>query len=519
MSGEPSKRVIRIDAGALRSPMDTPQGFLRVDGYAGRCGIYEYMNDDGTIRRELRTPEELFRQAALDGFEGAPVTDGHPTEPVTRDNVTRYEVGTSTAARRDGDNVATSMVIKRGDTIAKVKSGRGVQLSPGYALDLDMKSGKDSRYGYPGNPEGRYDAVQRNIEINHLALVDQARGGPSMKLRLDEKEHTVTAYRMDGHSVATIANDEELSAEQRNKLRDSQFAYPEAGKLPINDRTHIVAAMGGHGLGATDFGEHPGAKKRAFHKIVAAAKAHGIDTEGFEKAHGGHLDNDGPMPEGGYDSDNYDKRGSMSTKDNPVMTNTDALKALEAQRINLDADVRRLTEENASLKLRADTAEGKLAEVEKNTNVLRAELQAAKMASETAAVQRERTRADAAEASLETLRKTRAQEVRDRVKLERACAPSLGDGFRMDTLSDRDLMCATLKRLDAHADVSTAVPDGVIIGRFQAAVERRDENARSLATVSTVMDTTKHEDARAKADRESRNAWKAELPNAKYKNG
>lgn len=499
------------------------------------------MNDDGTIRRELRPPEEVFKAKALDGFDGAPCTDGHPLVPVTRDNVRQYEVGSSSAGRRDGDNVLTPMTLKDAAIISKVnlarKEGRPVQLSPGYALDLEMTPGADKRYAYPGNPDGRYDAIQRNIEINHLAvLADRgvyARGGAKMKVRLDGVDHSVRAYRMDGFEVGTLVLDEELSAEQRNKLRDAQFAYPEAGKLPINDENHVRAAMGGHGFTATDFAAHPGAKKTAFHKIVAAAKAHGIDTTHFEEEYGQHLDDmvvvavdpdeSGEMEPVEPGDNNQDKRGSMPTPPtatNPTMTNADALQIVEAARINLDAKVKELSTENAALKLRADTAEGKLGEVQKQIPILQAELAQAKTASETVAVAKERTRADSAETALRELQTRRADDIRARVALERQCAPTLGAAFRMDSLSDRALMCMALKKLDAHADTADSVPEGVIIGRFQAAIERRDANASALAEVSQVMNVNRTEKARQDAQRDNKAEWQKPLPNAtKYSSG
>ncbi len=115
--------------------------------------------------------------------------------------------------------------------------------------------------------------MQRDIEVNHLALVDAARGGSAMKLRLDEREFELRTFHFDGFSTSTLVLDEELDADARNKLRDSQFAFPEEGKLPINDESRVRAAMGGHGFSAgPDFSKHPAARATA-HKIVAAAKA------------------------------------------------------------------------------------------------------------------------------------------------------------------------------------------------------------------------------------------------------
>lgn len=201
-------KAFRIDQGQLRSPVKTPQGFLRVDGYVGRVGIYEYVNRDedakngfgpvGSIRRELRPEEEVFREDVLAGFEGAPLTANHPTQEITANNVRAYEVGTSTtAARRDGSRVAASMVIKDPKIIARVESGELSELSPGYFAEIVKQAGTDKRYASPSNPEGRYDAIQRGIEINHLALVARARGGSDLRLRLDGVDDVAVEQRHD----------------------------------------------------------------------------------------------------------------------------------------------------------------------------------------------------------------------------------------------------------------------------------------------------------------------------------
>ncbi len=196
------KRELRYDRATLRKPKRTPQGFLRVDGHAARCGVLEYRNDDGTVRRELRLPEDVFAADALAGFEGAPLTDGHPNEPVTADNVRQYEIGNVTGpARRDGDLVEVSTMIKAKHVIDGVERGE-TGLSVGYAVDLEESPGEHPQYG-------RYDAIQRNIVINHLAVRVDPRAGTVARLRLD--------------AVDTVAREEitEPEIDHRNNSTES----------------------------------------------------------------------------------------------------------------------------------------------------------------------------------------------------------------------------------------------------------------------------------------------------------
>lgn len=186
------KTELRFDRAQLRKPKRTPQGFIEVDGDIARPGIYEYRRADGTIERELKPPEVLA--ASLAAYDAISITNGHPRDaagelmPVTADNVRAHEVGTVRGpARLENGRAVATLVIKDAKTIRDVEAGRR-ELSPGYEADVEESPGADKRWAYPGNPEGRWDTVQRRVGPNHLALVDYARGGASMRLRMDAAE-------------------------------------------------------------------------------------------------------------------------------------------------------------------------------------------------------------------------------------------------------------------------------------------------------------------------------------------
>lgn len=71
----------------------------------------------------------------------------------------------------------------------------------------------------------------------------------------------------------------ELDTEDRNELRDSQFAYIDKDgerHLPIPDESHVRNAIAR--FNQTDF-DSKAAKKRAAEKILNAAERHGIDVD------------------------------------------------------------------------------------------------------------------------------------------------------------------------------------------------------------------------------------------------
>jgi hypothetical protein len=143
--------------------MDTP--------VVGRIGIQEYLNGDGTIRRELRLPEEVFSKDSLDSFKGKPVTVSHPKRRVTADTAKASRVVGSMLGegRQSGDVVVTDVVIHDSSAIAYAKSGQAQELSLGYTCDSEDGPGI-----WNGQP---YDCIQRNIRVNHLALVKKGRAG------------------------------------------------------------------------------------------------------------------------------------------------------------------------------------------------------------------------------------------------------------------------------------------------------------------------------------------------------
>lgn len=71
----------------------------------------------------------------------------------------------------------------------------------------------------------------------------------------------------------------ELDTEDRNELRDSQFAHTDKDgvrHLPIPDESHVRNAIAR--FNQTDF-DSKAAKKRAAEKILNAAERHGIDVD------------------------------------------------------------------------------------------------------------------------------------------------------------------------------------------------------------------------------------------------
>lgn len=188
----------------------TAEGFIRDTPIVGRAGILLYRNADGTERREYRPPDEAFKADSLASLMGKPITIGHKAF-VTAGNAAQVApIGSVlSAGRQDGDTIRADIVIYNLDTSAR-------ELSCGYTLELDETPGT--------TPEGEhYDAIQRNIVYNHLAICNRGRAG-------------VARLNMDGEQV--IDDDSEQKEEQKmaemTKVRlDSGIEYDCAPEVKV----------------------------------------------------------------------------------------------------------------------------------------------------------------------------------------------------------------------------------------------------------------------------------------------
>lgn len=566
-----SKTVFRYDRGSLRSPKTTPQGFLRVDGYPARTGIYEYRRADGSVQLELRPHEEVMHPDSLASYDAAPITIEHPIDgEVNAENVRRHEVGTvAGAARADGDVVAAELVVKDAKAIKLVRAGKQ-ELSPGSKIELDETPGHDQRYATAKNPTGRYDAVQRKIRVNHLAIVDRARGGSEMRLRMDSAEDVTR-------------DDAVLTAAQRRELPDSDFAVPDREGLPIGDEGHLTAAMARFGqYEFTDNAE----KKAAYGRILRRAKALGVDASGFaakwrldaggeltsvtnghqhlidtcgwdgvqrtsgetscamsEGTDQGHehpwvrmadgsitvgmadghthsvLEMEGIAPGAGYSplpraDAQIDRIGAG--RESHRMDPNEQIRSLKEQLAAAEAKLTPLHTAAANNATRADTAEAGLVTLRSENENLRAQIAAAAVTVETAAVVREKVRADAAEAELRSRDDAMSAAVEARVALERKAAVVMPD-LNMRGIPDRQIVATIVKRLDASQDTGPSVTDAYLTGRMDSLLELHARNARSLTAVSEIVRHQHEEraDSLEEQRRKHRDQWREPLPNSR----
>lgn len=221
-----SKIEQRYDSIPLGETYFTPEGYLIDHPILTRVGIFEYKNPDGSIRRELRLPEEVFAPESLASYKGKPVILTHEAGMIDSDNVQQEQIGTILSeGMQDGDNVRAQIIIH---DARKLDYGLR-ELSLGYSLDLEEVPGE-----WQGQP---YDAIQRNIRVNHLALVEKARAGDSARLNIDgedtqaEKGGNTMSKRKDGLTPEEIAQ----LVEEYKKRKEQRMQGQQPDNQPAAD--------------------------------------------------------------------------------------------------------------------------------------------------------------------------------------------------------------------------------------------------------------------------------------------
>jgi uncharacterized protein len=172
--------VLNLDRYPIVSFDRTPSGMLRVVGTIARVGWLKYLNADGSSRWEYVPTETLFDPDHLDSIGMSPLTFGHPETPVTPANYKEYAVG-STGDRVFADKkrglIEVVHLVADENAIEKVENRKVTQLSMGYNCVTKPRS------------DGNFNQIKRIC--NHIALVEFARGGKELSLKLDGSSRSV----------------------------------------------------------------------------------------------------------------------------------------------------------------------------------------------------------------------------------------------------------------------------------------------------------------------------------------
>lgn len=242
--------VQRYDSVPIRDyHFDDQTGFLYVYRVpiAGAM-VQKYVKSDGSEEMEAKLPEEILSDATVSSANSKPVTDGHHGL-VTKDNSHDLLKGfTASNGHVEGNMLYNDITITDPNLISQIRSGDKRELSIGFETQMDPTSGT-----YNGT---KYDAVQRNIRINHVAVVPKGRAGHEVRLIGDSAEAVeqvepseekgnqmeTRVVRADGQNITVAADDVEkitkLDADNSAKAKqiadlDAQIKKLQAEKAQL----------------------------------------------------------------------------------------------------------------------------------------------------------------------------------------------------------------------------------------------------------------------------------------------
>lgn len=169
----------RYDYGQVTKSETTDEGYLKVWCKAARVGTQLYTRGDGSQVREYRPEDEVARPESLASFGMKAVTMGHPPVLLDSENTKVHQIGHAGSQVRFTDGfVEIALVVTDKDAIERIKRGDAQEVSAGYRVDFDPTPGV--------TPQGEsYDGIQRNIRVNHIAVVPKGRAGRDVRLILD----------------------------------------------------------------------------------------------------------------------------------------------------------------------------------------------------------------------------------------------------------------------------------------------------------------------------------------------
>ena len=229
--------VLRSEMRTDSVPVDehySAEGYFYDNPILTRTGIFKYTLEDGSERRELRRPEDVFDPESLASYEGKPIIITHDAQVIDKDNAHRERVGTIlTPGQQDGETVRAKIVIDDPDA---VKASGLRKLSVGYYQDLIMEPGE-----WNGEP---YDAIQTHIRVNHLALVAVARAGDDARLNMDSQDSNGGMTPMDeNEKMNNPTQDDDATVDTTKPTTDDGEGAGSPPVTPVLDPVGVQAAI------------------------------------------------------------------------------------------------------------------------------------------------------------------------------------------------------------------------------------------------------------------------------------
>jgi len=276
----------------------TGDGYLVADARIARTGVQNYSGaeigkPEMSSVRIYRPGGEVFSEDTLKSAAHRPVTNEHPSEMVTSENWKKYAVGqTGDEIIGEGIFLRVPLMVSDEDAIRDIESGKQ-ELSAGYVCDVDFTAGV--------TPSGEaYDAIQRNIRINHIAIVRRGRAGSKVRIGdvaapwgcsplaaprpLSDHHHSkegmmpMKTIMIDGIEIEVSDQAAEIIATLRQRLADTEISHQKAIAVRDAELDTLKATL----LDEAEIERR--AEARADLIVLAKAIAANVQTSGLSDA-------------------------------------------------------------------------------------------------------------------------------------------------------------------------------------------------------------------------------------------
>lgn len=239
-----------FDQAKVSSRKRTRDGYLIADAALSRTGIQDYSPSEligggievpphlvGKSKVTLNRPEEeVFAPDSMAALAHLPLTIGHPREDVTPENVQALQVGfTMDPVQRKGNNVFAPVMVQAAEAIDMVENGRD-QLSVGY--DVDVKFIPEEEAKIKG-----YDGFMTSIIPNHIALVDQARGGENVRIMDKQGDINMEKRIIDGVSYEFPPQSAQVVDKLQTSLKDAEKKHQGEVKKLNDEKSELQGKL------------------------------------------------------------------------------------------------------------------------------------------------------------------------------------------------------------------------------------------------------------------------------------
>lgn len=191
--------TLKIDASQTKLEEN---GWLRTKGYLSRTGVFDYRGPTGGLYKEYRPEAEVFSTDSMASFELVPLTDDHPDVALDAENTKSFAIGAVSGVHKDGEFLAADIIVYDAKAIESIQNGKQ-ELSCGYFCDLEEAPGS---YVNADGATLSYDAIQRAIKGNHVAIVDKGRAGPKARIYMDAADAEMVDLPLTTGAVMTKIN-------------------------------------------------------------------------------------------------------------------------------------------------------------------------------------------------------------------------------------------------------------------------------------------------------------------------